>query len=238
MIVPVLHVALQLALCSAITKQAPQTPVSIHVRLIDSAKHSEFDKVFSVPRGYDATRTVEFDTERGVYHLLVDVPKFHCSVRDYPAFMPDVDRNTLTETLVSGVAPDPHPTLINGSIPQSFADQEPVFVFFDKKTTGCNQPVGEVLAGAVKLDYDQQAYYAALLPDPGVSAHAPVYIALRLRTPQKEYHYIRVPHSFPESWMGWPTDIRMNLPEGEFLSVAHDPVDTLLCPKFIKTSVS
>ncbi len=237
MAVPILHVALHLALCSAIAKKSAETPVAIRVRLIDSDKHPEFDKVFTMTRGYDTTRVVEFDTERGLYHLLVTVPKFNCSANDYPDFMPDVDRNTLSETLVSGTAPDPHPMLINGTMPQSFQDQEPEFVFFDKQTTGCNKPVGDVLPGNVKVDYDQEAYYASLLPDPSLAAHGQVYIALRLRTPQKEYHYIRVPQPYPLPWDGWPTTIRMNLPEGEFLSVARDPLDTLLCPKFIKTSI-
>ncbi|GAC1654806.1 MAG: hypothetical protein NVS9B12_05580 [Vulcanimicrobiaceae bacterium] len=240
--VPILHVALHLALCNAIARKAAGAPVAIHVRLVDSDKRSEFDKVFNVVRGYDDTRVLEFDTERGVYHLLVDVPKFNCSANDYAAFLPDIDRNTIAETLVPGKVPDPHPMLVNGSMPQSFQGQEPTFVFFDKRTTGCNKPVGDILPGTVHVDYDQTAYYAAVLPDAALDAHRPVYMALRLRTPQKEYHYIRVPdlHAntpYPLSWQGWPHEIRFNLPEDEFTSVAHDPVDTLLCPKFTKITV-
>lgn len=235
--VPILHVALHLSLCSAITKKAAETPVAIHVRLLDQQNHTNFEKTFTVTRGYEDTRVVEFDTERGTYHLFVDVPKFHCSANDYPTFMVDVNRNSMSETLVPGVAPDLHPMLLSGSIPQSFVGEEPQFVFFDKATTGCNKPVGDVLPGNVKIDYDQEAYYASIFPDPAIEAKDSVYMALRLRTPQKEYHYIRIPMPYPVPWYGWPSIIRMNLAEEELTQLSHDPIDTLLCPKFLKTSI-
>ncbi len=61
-------------------------------------------------------------------------------------------------------------------------------------------------------------------------------LALRLRTPTHQYHYVRLPVPFPVPWGGWPTSITIDVTEDMVDSLASDPVDTLLCPKMWRTS--
>jgi hypothetical protein len=84
------------------------------------------------------------------------------------------------------------------------------------------------------VENDQDSYYASLYSD--ASGSSPQQLTLRLRTPTHQYHYVRIPMAFPVPWSGWPESILLNVTEDMVDGLAGDQTDTLLCPKFWKTS--
>ena len=125
--------------------------------------------------------------------------------------------------------------MVSGSAPQSFLYVAPTFVVFDKSQTACNKPLPAAIPTEVSVENDQDAFYASLLPDPSAAPNSQQ-LALRLRTPTHQYHYVRLPVPFPVPWGGWPTSITIDVTEDMVDSLASDPVDTLLCPKMWRTS--
>jgi hypothetical protein len=229
------HVILHVGFCSAIARAAPTSVVALHVRMTDRIGRAQVDRIYRVDRGDEAEAIVEFDSAFGMYALAVDAPKYRCSVSDYLFFIAGHDRS-VTEKLADAPAPlPPRPVLLSGTAPQSFLYVAPTFVVFDKSQIACNKPLPEPLSTNIIVENDQDGYYASLYPDASAAAGSQQ-LALRLRTPTHQYHYVRIPIRFPVPWTGWPESIQFNVSEEMVDALAGDPVDTLLCPKLWETS--
>lgn len=232
---PLSHVVLHVNFCSAIARTAADTTIALRVRLADRLGKTELDRVYRVERGEETEAVVEFDSAFGIYSLDVEAPKYRCSASDYLFFIAGLDRS-VTEKLSDAPAPPPlKPVLLSGAAPQSFLYVQPTFVLFDKSQVACNKPLPQPLPTNVSVENDQDGYYASFYADPS-AAPGSEQLALRLRTPTHQYHYVRIPIAFPIPWAGWPTSIQLNVTEDMVDGVATDPVDTLLCPKMWRTS--
>lgn len=229
------HVALHVALCRAAARVKPQTPIAIHARVADRIGRPQVDQVYRLERGYGDQTVVEFDVARGVYHLQISVPKYRCTGSDFVAFLPDHNRS-ITERLSEGSYTGTLPLLLNGTLPTAFLYAEPTFVIFEKGSA-CNKPVGDPLPFHVNVENDSDAYYAQLYSDATIEARGSVLLALRLKTAAGQYHYIRVPMTFPRGPGRWPEDLQLSVQEDYLDTLATEPVDTLLCPKFSKVTV-
>jgi hypothetical protein len=229
------HVALHLALCGSAARASAQTPVALQVRVTDRIGRPQVNQTYSVQRGYGGESVVEFDVPGGVYRLQVSAPKYHCSASDFLVFMADHNR-TISEQLTQGMHAEFLPLLLNGTTPAAFFYAHPDFVAFDK-STACNHPAADPVPLQADVENDQDAYYARLYLNAASVPHNPVLVAVRLRTAAAQYHYVRLPMRFPVAWSGWPMDFQLNIPEDYLDSLATEPVDTLLCPKFTVTSV-
>ncbi len=228
------HVFLHVNLCNAVARAAPQTTIAMHVRMSYRVGGTEFDKVFTFPRGDGTQAVLEFDVRRSVYRLQIDAPKYKCAAADFLDILADQSRN-VTETLTDDPTAQASPMeLMEGTAPISFLYVKPTFVLFDKTLT-CNQPVPPPLPSHINVEYDQGAYYLQMDLE-RAATDAPV-VALRLRTPTGTAHYVRVPVQFPASWGGWPGDLQFNVSEDEIDGLATEKVDVLLCPKLWETSV-
>ncbi len=229
------HIFLHVGLCSAIAHAPPETPIAMRVRMSFRVGDPQFDKTFRFTTGDEAEHVVEFDIPRNLYRLQVDVPKYGCSVSEYIQVLSDNNR-TITETLSAGPVPPPSPVvLLDGTAPISFVYVKPTFVLFDK-SMACNQPIQSPLPSHINVEYDQGAYYAWLYSDSSYETHAPVVVAVRLKTPTGTAHYVHLPVPFPVPWAGWPGTIRFDVTEEMIDSLATEKVDTLLCPKLWGTS--
>jgi hypothetical protein len=230
------HVILHVGFCNAIARAAPTTSVALRVRLTDRIGRAQVDKVYRFERGDDPFAVVELDSAFGIYRLDLDVPKYRCSATDYLFFISGHDR-TITANLSDAPAPPPPtPVLLSGTAPQSFLYVQPTFVLFDKSSVTCNKPVTQPLPSHIVVENDQDGYYAWFYSEPSPASSAPQLLALRLRTPTHQYHYVRIPIGFPIPWSGWPESIQFNVTEEMVDSLAGDAVDTLLCPKLWQTS--
>lgn len=228
------HIFLHLTLCTAIAKLPAETVVPVHVQLSYRTGDPPFDKTFRVTRGDGTQEVVEFDVDRNLYRLRIDVPKYECSASDFLDVLEGTNR-TVTEKLADGPpAPETPVTLLAGRAPTSFSYSRPTFALFDKSLS-CNQPVPAPLTAKVNLEYDQGGYYVWLYPDASLDAHAPVVVALRLRTPTGTAHYIHLPIAFPQPWGGWPYSIQFDVTEEMLDGLATEKTDTLLCLKLWST---
>ena len=108
-------------------------------------------------------------------------------------------------------------------------------MLFDKSQVACNKPLPAPLPTSISVENDDDGFYASLYSDPSAAAGSQQ-LALRLRTPTHQYHYVRVPIGFPIPWTGWPPTIRFDVTQEMLDDIAGDPVDTLLCPKLWRTS--
>lgn len=232
------HVAFNIGLCSAITRKPPKTPIAIHVRITDSQRIAHVDKTVTVLRGEDPHVLVPVDMDRGTYFLQIAAPKFNCAAVDWLVFEPDLDRN-INETLVQGKPKPTRPLLVLGTLPQSFQSADPTYLLFDKASVACGKPIVDPIPSEITTERDSDAFYASIQSTPAIMAKGPdsVTIALRLTTPHGDYHYIRIPMKYPEPWYGFPVVIKFNIREDELLYLPQEPIDTLLCPHFLKTSV-
>ncbi len=227
------HVFLHVALCNAVARLPPETPVAMRVRMSYQQGATEYDKVVKFERGDGTQTVVEFDIRRSDYRLQLEVPKYGCSATDFLNILPDQSR-TVAETLDDGPVAPPKPVeLMEGTAPLSFLYVKPTFVVFPKGLA-CDQPIPDALPSHFNVEYDQGAYYIqmdllGLPPEP--------VIALRLRTPTGLAHYIHVPVQFPPSWGGWPGDLQFNVTEDEIDGLATEKTGVLLCPKLWETSV-
>lgn len=230
------HVALHVALCRAAVRVSSQTPIAMHVRVADRIGRAQVDRVYKMQRSYGDENVVEFDVERGVYRLTINVPKYRCSGSDFLAFMSDHDRS-IKERLSESSYTEAVPLLLNGTLPPAFLYAEPTFVIFERGSI-CNKPIGDPLPLRSNVEIDSDAYYAQLYSDASLEARGSVLLALRLKTAAGQYHYIRVPTPFPVRSGRWPDDFQLGVAEDYLDTLATEPVDTLLCPKMTKTSVS
>lgn len=228
------HVVLHVSLCNAMARVSPHTSVAMRVRLIDRSGRRPYDNVFTVERGSQNVKSIEFDAPRGEYRLLIAAPVYNCNATDYAAFISEHDRN-IDETLSDGKAPDTRPLLLEGTAPPSFLYVAPTFVMLDKDLP-CKGPIDEPIPSHIDVENDQNAYYVHMYSDPSIAARGAVQIALRLATVSGEFHYIRIKVPFPVPWIGFPDDIQFNVDEDELDSLAGEPVDVLLCPKLFRTS--
>ena len=175
------------------------------------------------------------DSAFGIYALDVEAPKYRCAGSDYLFFISGHDRSVSEKLNDPPGLPPPRPVLLSGTAPQSFLYVQPTFVLFDKSQVTCNKPVPAALPTQILVENDQDAYYAWLASDPSASLGSQQ-LALRLRTPTHQYHFVRVPIPFPIPWTGWPQSIQFNVTEDMLDALAGDPVGTLLCPKLWQTS--
>ena len=207
----------------------------MHVQMAYRVGEPPLDKIFRVTRGDGSQAVLEFDIPRDIYKLQIDAPKYHCSTSDYLDVLADHNR-TVTETLAA--APDVPETpvmLLDGTAPLSFTYAKPTFALFDK-SLACGQPIQAPLPAKVRVEYDQGAYYVWLYADPSFEVHAPLVVAIRLRTPTGLAHYVHLPVSIPSASGGWPGAARFNVSEEYLDDVATDKTDVLLCPKLWSTS--
>ena len=229
------HVVLHIGFCQAIAR-APETAlVAARVRVTDRIGRLQLDRTFRFQRGDENEAVVEFDNVFGLYRLDIAVPRYGCSAADYVYFIPGHDRSinaALTGTAVTGA---PAPVLLSGTAPQSFLYLQPTFVLFDKSQAVCKQTVPVALQTNIVVENDQDSYYAWLYADPRTPVGS-LQLALRLRTPTHQYHYVRIPMQFPIPRSDWPESITLDVTEDMADGLATDPVNTLLCPKFWKTS--
>ena len=231
---PFAHIVLHVGLCQAIARTAPQTSVTMYVRMLDHIGDPVVKKTFTFERGEDSHKLVELDAPQGTFALQMSVPKYHCAAQDYLGLLSGHSRN-VDETLSDGTPPPTTPMLMEGTAPPSFLYVQPTFVLVDKSTQ-CNAPIGRQIPLKITVENDQDAYYAWLYPDPSQYPQ-PVLIALKLGTATGEFHYIRVPMRFPVPWEGWPENVQFSLKESVIDNLAGKPINTLLCPKLYKTSV-
>ena len=228
------HIVLHAGFCGAIARAPAGTSIALRVRLADRIGRVLVDKAYSFERGDDQEAIVEFDSAFGLYRLDLTVPKYHCSATDYAYFIAGQDRS-ISEKLSDAPAPaPPTPLLLSGTAPQSFLYVQPTFVIFDKSAVACGKPLPQPLPTHVVVENDQDSYYAWLYSD--ASGDTPQQLTLRLRTPTHQYHYVRIPMQVPVPWAGWPQTIILNVTEDMVDGLAGDQVNTLLCPKFWKTS--
>ena len=228
------HIALHLALCGPVARLSPQATFAVHVRVSDKIGRPQVDRMISLQRGYGDEAVAEFDVARGLYRLQIAVPKYGCSASDFVIFMSDHNR-TITERLATGAYTERLPLMLSGTTPPAFFYAHPEFVAFDR-SAACNQPLVDPLPLQAQVENDQDAYYAQLFPQLSASAR-PLLVAVRLRTAAAQYHYIRIPVTLPPPSGSWPTAYQLDIPEEYLDTLATEPVDTLLCPKFLKTSV-
>jgi hypothetical protein len=229
------HVILHVGLCGAIARASPDASVALRIRLTDRVGRTELDKTYRVDRGDEDQAIVEFDSPFGIHKLSIVAPQYRCSATDYLFFIAGLDRS-ITEKLNDAPEPAPgKPVLLSGAAPQSFLYVQPTFVLFDKSQTACNKPVPNALPAQIVVENDQDGYYTWLYADPS-AALGSQQLALRLRTPTHQYHYVRVPISFPMPWGGWPNSIRFDVTQDMVDALAGDPTNTLLCPKLWRTS--
>jgi hypothetical protein len=232
-VLPAAHVILHVGFCNAIVRAAPQTTIALRVRVGDRLGHAQVERTYRVPRGDENGAIVEFDNPFGMYALQVDAPKYGCSASDYLFFIAGQTRS-VTETLSNAPVPR-KPMLLSGTAPQSFLYVQPTFVLFDKSQVACNKPLGQPLRSDAVVENDQDSYYVELYADPS-AAYGSQQLALRLRTPTHQYHYVRIPIDFPVPWTGWPVSVTLNVTEDMVDGIATEPTDTLLCPKMWRTS--
>ena len=236
MIFPAAHVVLHLGMCNAIARLPSQTPIAIRVQVTDRAKLFHVKKVYHITRGTDPELIVEFDSQQGVYHLQVNALKYGCSTSDFFTLFPGLTRN-IRETLHSGSMAPPTPLLLAGTAPPSFLYAQPTFVVLDKSTAICNKPIGALLPVPIVTENDQTAFYVWLPTSTPTVAPDSRTIALRLRTATGEFHYIRLPTKYPTPWYGWPDTVTFNVSSDALDAWAGKPVNTLLCPHLLMTSV-
>lgn len=229
------HVILHLGLCSSVAKLKPETTIAIHVHATDKRDQVIVDRTFRVERGDDEERVVEFDIPWGIYRMEASVPKFNCNAAEYFSFLAEHDRS-ITETLADGGAPTTTPMLLDGTAPQSFLYVKPTFVLFDKNVVACNKPLPDPLPSHIVVENDSDAYYAWLYNDAPLPPGTVPLLALRLKTPTHQYHYVRLPIPVELRWGGWPGSIEFTVTEDMVDELASEPVDTLLCPKLWSTS--
>ncbi len=229
------HVILHIGFCNAIARAAPGTRIALRIHAADRIGRTEIDRVYRVERGDEDEAVVEFDTTFGIHSFAVEAPKYRCAASDYLFFIAGNDRS-ITERLSDPPAPAPRkPMLLSGTAPQSFLYLQPTFVLFDKSQVACNKPVPAALPEQITVENDQDAYYTWLYPDAS-AAPGSQQLALRLRTPTHQYHYVRIPITFPVAWTGWPVSVTLNVTEDMADGLATEPTDTLLCPKMWRTS--
>ncbi len=232
---PLAHVVLHIGFCQAIARAPEAAPVAARVRVTDRIGRVQLDRTFRFERGDENEAIVEFDNAFGVYRLDIAVPGYGCSASNYVYFISGHDRS-IAIALTSGTRAAPAvPVLLSGAAPQSFLYLQPTFVLFDKSGAVCKQPVPAPLQTSIVVENDQDSYYAWLYADRGTPLGS-LQLALRLRTPTHQYHYVRIPMQFPIPRTGWPESITLDITEDMADGLATEPVNTLLCPKMWKTS--
>ena len=232
---PAAHVILHVAFCNAILRAAPQTTIALRVHVSDRIGRPQLDRVYRVARGDESEAIVEFDSAFGVYALQVEAPKYRCSASDYLFFITGQTRSINAKLSDASTVAPRRPMLLSGTAPQSFLYVQPTFVLFDKSQVACNKPLGQPLPTDAVVENDQDSYYVELYADPS-AAYGSQQLALRLRTPTHQYHYVRIPITFPVPWNGWPVSVTLNVTEDMVDGLATEPTDTLLCPKMWRTS--
>ncbi len=229
------HVILHVGFCGAIARMPSGTSVALRVHLADRAGRTQIDRVYRIERGDEPEAIVEFDSAFGTYRLDLVAPKYRCSATDYLFFISGHDRSLSEKLAEVSAPPAPAPVLLSGTAPQSFLYVQPTFVLFDKSQSTCGKPIPPAMTTNVAVENDQDGYYASLYADPS-AAPGSQQLALRLRTPTHQYHYVRVPIAFPMPPSGWPTSVTLDVTEDMIDGLAGDPVNTLLCPKMWRTS--
>ncbi|HTX56902.1 MAG TPA: hypothetical protein VMD47_07340 [Candidatus Acidoferrales bacterium] len=232
--IPVSHIVMHFALCHAMLQVPEQTPIAVHMRLLDHTGRKHLDQDFTFLRYGTQSGSVEFDSLPGLYQLQISAPKYGCYGEDYLFFISGQNRS-ITEQLSDGAPPQKYPMLIDGVAPQSFFYLSPTYVILDKSAQ-CNKPVPDPLPVDITEEDDQDSFYLWMYPNPGLTAHEPVVVALQLQTPTGEDHYIRLKIPFPQPWEGFPSEIQFNVTDDEIDWLSGQPVDVLLCPRLFRTS--
>ena len=229
------HIALNIALCTNVTKAAPDTVEPVRVRMMYRVGDPEIDKTFKIKAGDGSSAFYEFDIRQGLYHLVVEAPKLGCTGTRYVHILPDRNRKIDISLAAGPPAPEPAQLLLDGTAPLSFLYTKPTYVLVDKSVV-CDAPIGKPALAKIDYEYDSGAFYLWLYGDPVLEGTNPT-LALRLRTPTGLAHYIRVPVPYSEVAPGWPGNIQFNIVEDNLAEFATDKTDVLLCPKLFETKV-
>lgn len=212
---------------------APSTPIPIRVRLADRKGVVRFDQQFRVDRGYDPVKIVEFDGPQGIWLMQVDAAHYGCSATTFLHLLPDLNRS-IDQTLAANPSPPPVPLLIGGSAPQSLLYVHPAFVLLDK-SVACDKPVGDLLDSQTVVENDQSAFFEWMYPQP--PNDKPATLALQLRTPTHQYHYVHIPIDYPPPVTSWPEVLQFDIAPDEIDQLATKPTGTLICQKMFETKV-
>ena len=229
------HIVLHVALCKAVTRLPAQTPVDLRVVMAYRVREPEMDRTFRFTRGDEDETTVEYDAPQGVYRLELSLPKIHgCTDAEYLTVLPDRDRE-FSATLRPGISAPVTPAIVAGTAPPATAYLHPTVVLIEKNVV-CGKEVGTPTSNGIDIINVPDAYYAQV-NDPAVLGNPAAYaVALRLTDASGGYHYVRVPIEFPPLVTRWPTYQRLDVTSDFVDYVATQPEDTLLCPKFTRTS--
>ncbi len=229
------HVALHLSLCNSVARLPANAPIEIRLHEQDYTGRQKHDEDFHIQRGEGAERTVEFDTPRGTFGVLVTVPKYKCAAFQYLTYIADHTRN-VKMALSDGMPPRTQPLMILGTEPQSFSEMNPTYVLIGKDVK-CDGPIGDLIQANATIEDDQDAYYVSMLPSPDIDSRGPFQVALQIDTTTGEGHlYIRLKIPFPQPWRGWPQTYEFDIPDALFDEAATRPIDTFWCPKMTRTS--
>lgn len=227
------HIVLHFALCAAMSAAKPSATLPIHVIATDRGGTKDVDQTFTVERGYDDQKTVEFDMDQGVFRFLITArPKYDCSADQFVQVIPEQPR-ALDITLQSGTPGLGQPLLLSGKAPQSFLYAKPTFVLL-RPDTACNSQIGTPLGGNIDMDNQQDGYYGSIESDPRAIPKA--LLAMKIRTAASQFHYVRLTIPYPVPWSGFANSIRFDVTEDMLDELAGSPVNTLLCPRLWKTS--
>ena len=228
------HIVLRLGLCSAVFNRPPQTPLAIHVNLVDRKRRYPTEQTIVVQRGYESSVTVPFDAQAGIYAMHVSIPQYRCNAADYVDFLTGKSR-AINEQLSDGPAPITQPMLLEGDVPQSFLYLQPTYVFFDKSTE-CNKPVGDPIPVHEVIENDQDSFYVWLYADHKRmrERRSSSRCNFKPRRAKSTTSGSKIP--FPSPWQGFPIDYRFSITEDTADAMATQPTGVLLCPKIYMTS--
>jgi hypothetical protein len=228
------HIILNVGLCKAIARLAPQANIAMRVVVTDKVDRVQMNKVLTFQRGTGDRGRVDFDSSWGTYKIAMSVPRYNCNGIDYIEIMPDHDRSLNTQ-LVDGPPGNIAPAIVFGTLPQSFAYAKPAVVIFPA-TLRCNAEVPEPQTDGIDNEVEQDAYYTAIRTPALYHQPVAVTLAVRLQTASGGYHYIKMPWRFASGY-SWPSLGSLNIDDGLLDWAAEQTEDVLLCPRYYGTSV-
>ena len=228
------HAVFHLTMCASIAKLPANTPVDIAIHAVDETGRQKYDENFRFERGMSDVHSVDFDTPRGTFKILVSAPKYNCSGGDYYMFITDHTRN-INMTLAEGPPDFGKPFLVGGTAPESFSYANPTFVLLDKSVV-CDKPIGDPIPLTIRTEAESDGYYLWLYSTPDLVKRGNVQLALQLGSSTGENHYVRLRFPFPQPWDGWPISLQFDLPDNIFDVLAPKPADTLICLPLRRTS--
>ena len=232
---PLSHIAMHIALCNSVAREAAHRDVPVRVVLTDKLGRTAFDQRFAVEKGTTGSAPVEFDVPFGVYKA--DISAASCATIQYFSVLADINR-TVDVSLDEGRPrnPDP-PAIVQGSSPFEFSYVQPTVLVFPK-TLKCNDPIPDPLNADIHMQNSDTSYYASIYPNQVLAQNAPVVLAVRLNDSHGGYQYVRVPIGDAIGYRTpWPSIGQVSITPSLIDEIANKPEDTLLCLRMTKITV-